>query len=86
MFCDSSCADDINVSCNCLFHLLITHADVAPGDHRTAVLQKPLDKHDVVSVVVVDACGVPLAEAVGADVLIAKVIAHQLDTLRISES
>ena len=64
---------------NRLFHLLITHADVAPGDHRTAVLQKPLDKHDVVSVVVVDAGGVPLAEAVGADVLIVEEVAHKLE-------
>ena len=77
----SLCADDINVPCNRLFHLFITHADVTPGDHRAGVLQKTLNKDDVVSVVVVDACGVPLAEAVCADVFIAKVIAHQLEVV-----
>ena len=74
LFCDSSCANDINVSRNRLFHLLITHADVAPGDGWAGVLQKPLDKHDVMPVVVVDASGVPLAETVCADVLVAKMV------------
>ena len=63
---------------NRLFHLLITHADVAPGDHRTAVLEQTLNQNDVMTVVVVYARCVPLAEAVCADVLIAKVIAHEL--------
>ena len=65
--------------CNGLFHLLITHADVAPCDHRTGVLQKPLDKHDVMTVVVVDACSVPLAETVCADVLIVEEVANKLE-------
>ena len=62
--------------CNRLLHLLIAHADVAPGDIGAGVLQKTLDKHDVVSVVVVDACCVPLAEAVCADTFKAQVIIH----------
>lgn len=47
---------------NRLFHLLITHADIAPGDGGAGVLQKTLDKDDVMPVGVVDACGIPLAE------------------------
>ena len=45
------------------------------------MLQKPLDKHDVMPVVVVDSCCVPLAEAVCADVLIAKMIADKLEVV-----
>lgn len=78
LLCDS-CANDINVSRNRLFHLLITHADVAPGDHRTGMLQKPLNQHDVVTVLIVDACCVPLAKAVCADVLIAEMVADELE-------
>ena len=66
---------------NRLFHLLIAHADVAPGDGWAGVLQKPLDKHDVMSVVVVNARCIPLAEAVCADVLIAQMLTHQLEVV-----
>ena len=45
------------------------------------MLQEPLYQYDVVTVGVVNACGVPLAEAVGADVLIAKMIAHKLEVV-----
>jgi hypothetical protein len=50
----ASRTNDINVSRYSLFHLLITHADVTPCDHRRRMLQKPLNKHDIVSVRVVD--------------------------------
>ena len=43
------------------------------------MLQKPLDKHNVVPVIVVDACGVPFTEAVCADILIAKMLTDELE-------
>ena len=50
-------------------------ADVSLGHGGGAVLQKPLDKGNVIAVVLVDLRRVPLAEAVSADALIAQVIA-----------
>ena len=49
--------------------------DIALRDGRTAVLQKPLDEGNVAVVVLIDFRRVPLPEAVGADALIAKVVA-----------
>ena len=59
MFCDSSCADDVHMTGYRLFHLLIAHADVAPGDHRTQEIVKDKDLLNVyiVSDTVVDVRG-----------------------------
>ena len=57
-----------------LFDPLRLDADVALRDGGGAVLQEPLDERDVVAVVLVDLCGVPFAEAVGADALVAQIV------------
>lgn len=63
------------------FHFLITDTDVAPGDVRGRVLKKVLNEDDVMARLVVDVSGVPLAEAVGADVLIAEIVADELEVV-----
>ena len=40
----------------------------------TAVLQQPLNEDNVVAVVLVDLCGVPLTKTVGADAFVAQVV------------
>ena len=64
-----------------LLHALVRDSNVPPCDCRTAVLQKPLDKQKVVSIRLVDACGVPLAEGVRGYVLIPQRITHGLEVL-----
>ena len=59
------------------FDALGLDADVALGDGGGAVLEQLLDKDDITAVGLVDLRGVPLPEAVGADVLIAQIVAHQ---------
>lgn len=59
---------------NRLLDPLRLDADVALGDGGGAVLQEPLDEGDVVAVVLVDLCGVPFAEAVGADAFVAQIV------------
>ena len=61
-----------------LFHALIADPDVSARYGSGGMLQKLLNKHDVMPVVVVDVCGVPLAERVGADVFVAEHIADFL--------
>ena len=58
-----------------LLYPLWLDADVALCGACRTVLQEPLNKGNVVAVVFVNLCCVPLAEAVGADALIAKVVA-----------
>ena len=62
------------MSFNRLLDSLRLDADVALRDGCAAVLQQTLDKRNVEAVVLVDLRGVPFAEAVSADALIAEVI------------
>ena len=62
------------MSFNRLIDPLRFNADVALRDGCAAVLQKALDKRNVEAVVLVDLRGVPFAEAVSADALIAEVV------------
>lgn len=62
------------MSFNRLLDPLRFDANVSLRDGCAAVLQQTLDKGDVIAVVPVDFRGVPLAEAVRADALIAEVV------------
>lgn len=62
------------MSFNRLLDPLGFDADIALRDGCAAVLQQTLDKGDVETVVFVDLRGVPFAEAVSADALIAEVV------------
>ena len=55
--------------------------DVTLRDSGRAMLQKPLDKGNVIPVILVNLRGVPLAEAVGADTVIAQVVTNQFQLL-----
>lgn len=59
----------------CLFYPLRLDADVPLGHSGRTVLQEPLNKGNVIAVVFVYLGCIPLAEAVGADALISKVVA-----------
>ena len=59
------------MSFDCLLYPLRLNPYIPLRHGGGAVLQEPLDKGNVKAVIVVDLCGVPLAEAVGADALIA---------------
>ena len=59
---------------NRLLDPLRLNADVSLGHGGGAVLQEPLDKGNVIAVVLVDLRRVPLAEAVRADALIAQIV------------
>ena len=63
----------LRVSFNRLFNALRLDADVALRDRSGAVLQKPLDQGNVIAIRLVNLSCVPLAEAVGADHLKAKI-------------
>ena len=63
------------MSCDSVFDSLRLNADVSLRYGRRTVLQKALYKRDVVPVVLVNLCCVPLAEAVCADVLVAQKLA-----------
>ena len=54
-----------------IFDPLRFDADVSLGNGGGTVLQEPLDKCDVIPAGFVNFSGVPLAETVGADALIA---------------
>ena len=71
----------ISMVLNSLFDPMWLNADVALGNRSGAVLQKPLDKGDVVPVGLVNLCGVPLAEAVGADALKSQIVADNGELL-----
>ena len=66
------------MSLNCLLDPLGLQTDITLRDRRTAVLQKPLHERDVVSVVLVNFCRVPLSEAVSADPVITQISANKL--------
>ena len=66
---------------NRLLYALRFDANVALGGGGGAVLQKPLDEGDVIAVVLVNLRGIPLAEAVGADALMAQVVANDCQLL-----
>ena len=59
-----------------LFNPLWLDADIALGGGGGAVLQQALDKGDIITIILVNLRGIPLTEAVGADTLIAQVIAY----------
>ena len=54
---------------NCLFYPLRFDADIALGGGGGAVLQEALHQGNIVAVGLVNLCSVPLAKAVGADIL-----------------
>lgn len=57
-----------------LFNPLQLNADIALGGGGGAVLQQALDKGDIITIILVNLRGIPLAETVGADTLIAQII------------
>lgn len=61
-----------------LFDPLRLYADIPLRSGGAGVLQKPLDKGDIVSVAVVNLCGIPFAEAVGGYPLIAQIVTDGL--------
>jgi len=63
------------MSFDCFFYPLRLNTDVALRGRCGTVLQEPLNKGNVIAVVLVNLCCVPLAEAVSADAFIAKVVA-----------
>ena len=69
------------MSFNCPFYPLRFDADVPLCNGCGTVLQEPLNKGDVIAIVLIDFCCVPLAEAVGADTLISKVVADNGELL-----
>ena len=60
---------------NCVLNSLWLNADIPLCCGGAAVLQQSLNQDDVLAVVFVNLRGIPLAEAVGADALIAQVVA-----------
>ena len=64
----------LRMSLNRLFDPLRFDADVTLCHGGGAVLQEPLNEGDVVAVVLVNLCGVPFSEAVGADALVAQIV------------
>ena len=59
-----------------LFNPLWLDADIALGGGGGAVLQQALDKGDIITIILVNLRGIPLTEAVGADTLIAQIVAY----------
>ena len=70
-----SFSHQLSMSLNCLLYPLRLNADVPLSHRRRTVLQESLNKGNIVAVVFVDFRCIPLAEAVSADALIAKVVA-----------
>ncbi len=66
--------NQLRMPLNRLFDPLRLDADVSLCDCGGAVLQEPLDKGNVIAICLVNLCGVPLAEAVGADAMIAQIV------------
>ena len=66
---------------NGLFYSLRLHANISLCHGGAAVLQKPLHKGNIIAIGLVYLCGIPLAETVGADTLIAQIIADDLQLL-----
>lgn len=63
------------------FYPLRLNTDIPLCDGGRAMLQKPLDKGNIIAVCLVNLRGVPFAEAVCADTLIAQIIAHKAELL-----
>ncbi len=59
-----------------LFDSLWLNTDVALCNGCTAVLQKPLDKGNVITTVFIDFSGIPLPEAMGANPIVTQVVAN----------
>ena len=66
---------------NCLLNALWLDTDVPLRGGCATVLQQPLHKGNIVAVVLVYLRCVPLAETVGADILIAQVVAYDCKLL-----
>ena len=66
---------------NGLLDSLRFYADIPLCGGGAAVLQEALYQDNVIAIGLVDLCGVPLAEAVGADTVIAQVIADDMQLL-----
>ena len=66
------------MSLDCLFDPLRFDADVTLRGGGAGVLQKPLYQSNVISAVLVNFGGIPFPEAVGADALIAQIIADDV--------
>ena len=66
---------------NGLLNTLWLNTDVSLCGGSTAVLQQSLNQDYVIAVGLVDLCGIPFAEAVGADSLIAQVVADRVKLL-----
>ena len=64
----------LSMSFNRLFDPLRFDADIPLRDGCVAVLQKPLDKRNIITVVAVDLCCVPFSETVCTDCLIAEIV------------
>ena len=63
------------------FDALGFNANVALSCSSTAVLKEPLNQDNVVTVGFVDLSGIPLSEAVSADILIAQIVADDVQLL-----
>lgn len=74
-------SNELCVVLYCRFNPLWLNADIALCDGGGAVLQEPLHQGNIIAVCLVYLGGVPLAEAVGADTLIAQVVAHDMELL-----
>ena len=60
---------------NCLLNSLRLNANITLRYGSRTVLQEPLNKSNVIAIVLVNLCRVPFAEAVGAYALIAQIVA-----------
>ena len=63
------------------FDPLRLNANIALSNSGGGMLQQTLDKGNIIPVVLVDLGGIPLPEAVGADALIAQIIAYDFQFL-----
>ena len=74
-------SDNTHMTVNSGFHLIVTYSDIPLSNHRAGVLQKVLNKGDIVPVFVIDLRSVPLAEAVRGDVVESQIVADGLQML-----
>lgn len=69
------------MSLYCFLYPLRFDTNISLRSRSRAVLQEPLDKCDVVAIVLVNLCRIPLAETVSADPLIPEIITNYLQLL-----
>ena len=62
----------LRVSLNGSLYPLWFHANISLSDRRAAMLEKPLDKRNIITITFINLGGIPLPEAVCADALISK--------------